>query len=560
MSDTITTTAVGADTPPPSSGKPVNYLNVSHTVSSWLFTKDHKRIAMLYLFSVSIFFAVGGLAAGIIRAELMFPRGSLLQSEGYNRMFTAHGAIMIFFFLLVAIPAVFGNFLIPLMIGARDLAFPRLNLLSWYLYMIAGVMGVTAMIFGGVDVGWTFYTPLSTLYSNSQVTLVILAAFLVGFSSIATAVNFIATIHKMRAPGMTWHRLPLYIWGHYATSLIIILGTPVVAMTLVLVVLERTFGIGFFSPELGGDPLLFQHMFWFYSHPAVYIMILPGFSVISEVVACFSRKRVFGYHFVAYSSMTIAGLGFFVWGHHLYVAGQSMYQGTVFSLLTLLVAVPSAVKVFNWAGTMYKGSVWLEAPMVYALGFLGLFINGGLTGIFCASMGTDIHISATYFIVAHFHYVMVGGAVMAFMAALHFWWPKMTGKMYPRGISKYNAILVFVGFNLTFFPQYIAGFLGMPRRYHYYPVEFQGWHIFSSLGAVILGISMFIPVVYLLQSFKRGEDAGPNPWGAKGLEWEFTTSPPSPHNFERIPVVTWEAYDYDAEAEEREIAMSRGNN
>ncbi|MCE9558157.1 MAG: cbb3-type cytochrome c oxidase subunit I [Armatimonadetes bacterium] len=544
-------TAVGAPQPDPNTPR-VNYLNVSHTLSSWLLTKDHKRIAMLYLFSISIFFAVGGAAAGMVRAELMFPRGSLLQSEGYNRMFTAHGVIMIFFFLLVAIPAVFGNFLIPLMIGARDLAFPRLNLLSWYLYMIAGTLGVTAMLFGGVDVGWTFYTPLSSMYSNGQVTIAILAAFLAGFSSIATAVNFIATIHKMRAPGMTWDKLPLYVWGHYATSVIIILGTPVVAMTLLLVVLERTFGIGFFSPELGGDPVLFQHMFWFYSHPAVYIMILPGFSVISEIIACFSRKKIFGYHFVAYSSMAIAGLGFLVWGHHMYVSSQSMYQGTVFSLLSFLVAIPSAVKVFNWCATMYKGSVWLASPMIYAISFLGLFVIGGLTGMYLAAMATDVHLTATYFIVAHFHYVMVGGTVTAFMGALHFWWPKMTGKMYPENIARYNALIVFIGFNLTFLPQFVAGYLGMPRRYHYYPAEYQPWMILSTTGSTVLGFGMIVPVFYLLWSLKKGKDAGPNPWGAKGLEWE-TESPPDPHNFHHIPVVTAPVYDYDAEAEEREL-------
>lgn len=559
MSTTIsnTSTAKGAPEPSPNE-KPVNYINVSHTLSSWLLTKDHKRIALLYLFSVSIFFAIGGLAAGMIRAELMFPRGSLLQSEGYNRMFTAHGAIMIFFFLLVAIPAILGNFLIPLMVGARDLAFPRLNLLSWYLYMLGGTFAVLGMIFGGVDVGWTFYTPLSSMYSNGQVTLVIMGAFIAGFSSIATAVNFIATIHKMRAPGLTWDRLPLFIWGHYATSVIIILGTPVVAMTLLLVVLERTFGIGFFSPELGGDPVLFQHMFWFYSHPAVYIMILPGFSIISEIIACFSRKRIFGYHFVAFSSMAIAALGFLVWGHHMYVAGQSMYQGTVFSLLSFLVAIPSAVKVFNWAATMYKGSVILEAPMIYALGFLGLFTVGGLTGLYLAAMAVDVHLTATYFIVAHFHYVMVGGTVLAFLGGIHFWWPKMTGKMYHRGIAKYNAVLVFIGFNITFLPQFVAGYLGMPRRYHYYPAEYQVWMVISSFGAAALGVSMIIPVFYLMHSWKKGEDAGPNPWGAKGLEWEHAASPPDPHNFLKTPIVTEEAYNYDAEGEERELAEANG--
>jgi cytochrome c oxidase subunit I len=558
MSDTIHDTRTGVGVPEPEpKGPKVNYLNVSHTIASWLLTKDHKRIAMMYLFTVSVFFGVGGLAAGMIRAELMFPRGSLLQSEGYNRMFTAHGVIMVFFFLLVAIPAIFGNFLVPLMIGARDLAFPRLNLLSYYLYVIGGSLGVAAMVFGGVDVGWTFYTPLSTMYSNGQVTLAIMGAFIAGFSSIATGVNFIATIHKMRAPGMTWWRLPLFIWAHYATSVIIILGTPVVAMTLLLVVLERTFGIGFFSPELGGDPVLFQHMFWFYSHPAVYIMIVPAFGVISEVISCFSRKKIFGYQFVAMSSMAIAGLGFLVWGHHMYVSSQSMYMGGVFSLLSFLVAIPSAVKVFNWAATMYKGSVWLASPMVYAIGFLGLFVIGGLTGLYLAAMATDVHLTATYFIVAHFHYVMVGGTVMAFLAAVHFWWPKMTGKMYNETLAKYNAVIVFIGFNLTFLPQFVAGYMGMPRRYHYYPADYQVWMVMSTAGSTVLGFGMLLPVIYLMKSWRSGAPAPANPWGARGLEWE-TDSPPDPHNFHHIPVITRDVYDYDAEAEERELEIARG--
>ncbi|MBL8087349.1 MAG: cbb3-type cytochrome c oxidase subunit I [Chthonomonas sp.] len=536
----------------------VNYLNVSHTLKSWLLTKDHKRIAMLYLISVTFFFFLGSLAASMVRIELTSPRGLLMASETYNKMFTAHGVIMIFFFLLVAIPAVFGNFLVPLMVGARDLAFPRLNLLSWYLFMIAGLFGLVAMMWGGVDTGWTFYTPLSSMYSNSQVTMVLVGAFIAGFSSIATAVNFIATIHKMRAPGMTWWRLPLFIWGHYATSLIILLGTPVVAITLLLVVLERTIHLGVFSPELGGDPVLFQHMFWFYSHPAVYIMILPAMGVISEIISCFSRSRIFGYRFVAMSSLGIAGLGFLVWGHHMFISSQSMYQGVFFSLVSFLVAVPSAIKVFNWSFTMIKGSIWLSAPMVYAIGFLGLFVIGGLTGLYLASLATDVHLTGTYFIVAHFHYVMVGGTVLAFLGALHFWWPKMTGRMYPETLAKYNAVVVFLGFNLTFFPQFIAGYMGMPRRYHYYyfNTDFQIWQIASTLGSSVLAVGFILPAFYLLKSLKSGKLAPPNPWGAKGLEWE-TDSPPDPHNFHEIPVITGDAYDYDAEADERVYERER---
>ncbi len=530
--------------------EPVNYLNVDHSIKSWLLTGDHKRIAILYLFSTLFFFFLGSVAASMIRLELTSPVGMILESETYNKVFTAHGVIMIFFFLVPAIPAVLGNFLVPLMIGARDLAFPRLNLLSWYLYIIAGALILTVLATGGVDTGWTFYTPYSSMYSNSQVTMSIIAVFLAGFSSIFTGINFIVTIHKMRAPGMTWFRLPLFVWAAYATSVVVILGTPVVAITLLLVVFERVFHLPIFNPELGGDPVLFQHLFWFYSHPAVYIMILPAFGVQSELIANFSRKRVFGYHFVAFSTLAISALGFVVWGHHMFISSESMYQSVVFSLISFLVAVPSAIKIFNWTATLYKGTIRLQAPMLYALGFMGLFTVGGLTGLFLASLGTDVHLTNTYFIVAHFHYVMVGGSITAFMGGLHYWWPKMTGKIYNDGIAKVNALLVFVGFNLTFFPQFIAGFVGMPRRYHYYYLipEVQAYHILSTAGASVLAISFVIPAVYLLQSLKSGPKASANPWGAHGLEWE-TQSPPITFNFTETPIVTDEVYDFDPVSE-----------
>jgi cytochrome c oxidase subunit 1 len=550
--------AITAHAPEAANPEERNYLNAKHTIASWLFTLDHKRIAILYLIAVSVFFFLGSLFASIVRVELTSPTGVFLESETFNRAFTAHGVIMIFFFLIPAIPAVLGNFLIPLMIGARDVAFPKLNLLSWYLYITGATLACIAMLTGGVDTGWTFYVPLSSMYSNTQVSLALTGVFIAGFSSIATGVNFIATIHKMRAPGMTWFRLPLFVWGHYATSIIIILGTPVIAITLLLVIAERTFNIGVFSPELGGDPVLFQHLFWFYSHPAVYIMVLPGMAVISEVISAFSRNRIFGYKFVAFSSLAIAALGFVVWGHHMYVAGQSMYQSIIFSLLSYLVAVPSAIKVFNWSLTMYKGHVTFTAPMVYALGFIGLFVLGGLTGLFLASLGTNIHLTGTYFVVAHFHYVMVGGAIMAYMAGIHFWFPKMFGRMYPETLAKYNAVLVFLGFNLTFFPQFILGYLGMPRRYHLYYLapEFQIWHIASSLGATVMAVTFLIPAIYLGWSLVYGPKAPPNPWGARGLEWEIG-SPPTTHNFASIPVVRREAYDYHSDGEPEEPERER---
>jgi cytochrome c oxidase subunit 1 len=520
-----------------------DYLSDGYGLKSWLLTRDHKRIALLYLVSITLFFVLGGVFALLIRLELLTPAGDLVSSETYNKLFTMHGLIMVFFFLIPSIPAVLGNFLIPLMIGARDLAFPRLNLLSWYIYVVGGIFTLTAAITGGVDTGWTFYTPYSSTYSNSHVVLTALGVFITGFSSILTGLNFVVTIHKMRAPGLTWFRLPLFVWAHYATSLIMILGTPVLAISIVLVFLERVFRIGIFDPKIGGDPLLFQHLFWFYSHPAVYIMILPSMGVVSEIITCFSRKRIFGYNFVAFSSVAIAVLGFLVWGHHMFVSGQSVAASVIFSALSFLVAIPSAIKVFNWTATLYRGSISFQTPMLYAFGFIGLFTMGGLTGLFLATLGLDIHVHDTYFIIAHFHYIMVGGAVMGYLGGIHFWWPKISGRLYPEWWGRVAAVLVFIGFNLTFFPQFILGYLGMPRRYHAYPEEFQVLNVMSTAGASILGVGYLLPLVYLTWSMRYGPRAGPNPFGAKGLEWE-TSSPPPTENFAVMPVVDEDAYAY----------------
>jgi cytochrome c oxidase subunit 1 len=521
----------------------LHFLNESYGVRSWLLTTDHKRVGLLYLISLTGAFFVGGFFAVMLRLELLTPAGDLLQAETYNKFFTMHGVIMVFFFLVPSIPAVLGNFILPLMIGARDVAFPRLNLLSWYLYVLGASFTTYAVVSGGVDTGWTFYTPYSTMSSTTQVMPTAIGIFIVGFSSILTGLNFVVTIHRMRAPGLTWFRLPLFVWSLYGTSLIQILATPVLAITIMLLAAERLLHVGIFDAALGGDPVLFQHLFWFYSHPAVYIMILPGMGVISEVVPCFARKRIFGYRYIAFSSIAIAVFGFLVWGHHLFVAGQSVYAAMVFSLLSYLVAIPSAVKVFNWTATLHKGTIEFRTPLLYALGFIGLFTIGGLTGLFLASLGMDVHVTDTYFVIAHFHYIMVGGMVMGYLGGVHYWWPKISGRMYPEGWGRLAALIIFIGFNLTFFPQFILGYLGMPRRYHAYPEEFQVLNVMSTAGASILGVGYLLPMIYLLWSLRYGEPAGDNPWGATGLEWQ-TPSPPPRDNFERAPVVTAEPYAY----------------
>ncbi len=538
----MSTTVAGPLAGPRAGGE--NYLNAELTIRSWLLTTDHKRIALLFFASITLFFFIGGSAASLIRLQLLSPSGGLVQPEIYNRLFTMHGIVMVWFFLIPSIPTTLGNFLVPMMIGARDLAFPRLNLLSWYIFSLSGLLALYFILAGGVDTGWTFYTPYSSMFSNGYVIPAAMAVFVNGFSSILTGLNFIVTIHRLRAPGMTWFRLPLFIWSIYATSLILVLATPVLAITLGLLSAERWLRVGFFDPALGGDPLLFQHMFWFYSHPAVYIMILPGMGVVSEVISCFARKRVFGYTGMAYALLAIAVVGFFVWGHHMFVSGMSIYAGVVFSFMSFIVAVPSAIKVFNWVATLHKGFISFDAPMLYALGFIGLFTTGGVTGLVVANLAADVHLHDTYFVIAHFHFIMVGGMVSAYFAGLHYWWPKMTGRLYSRWIAIIAALLTFFGFNLTFFPQFVLGYLGMPRRYYTYPPELQVWNVLSSAGASILAVAYALPLFYLGWSLFRGERAGANPWDATGLEW-LTTSPPPKYNFARTPVVVREPYAYE---------------
>ncbi|MCC6661245.1 MAG: cytochrome c oxidase subunit I [Phycisphaerales bacterium] len=533
----------------PAAVRQESYLAEGRTIRSWLLSVDHKRIAILYLVAITGLFVIGGFAAMLIRVHLLTPQGALVSKEEYNRLFTLHGTTMVWFFLIPSIPTVLGNFLLPLMVGARDLAFPRLNLASWYVFVAGGCVAMAAMFAGGVDTGWTFYTPYSTRFASPAVVLLLLGIFIAGFSSIFTGLNFIVTTHTMRVPGLTWLRLPLFVWSLYATSLVLVLATPVLAIVLVLLGVERLWGVGIFDPALGGDPVLFQHLFWFYSHPAVYIMILPGMGVVSEIIPCFARRPIFGYRFVAMSSLAIAVLSFLVWGHHMFVSGQSIYASMAFSILSFLVAVPSAIKVFNWTFTLRKGTIRLRTPMLYALGFVGLFTIGGLTGLFVASLPVDVHVHDTYFIIAHFHYIMVGGAVMAYLGGMHFWWPKISGRMYPEGWGVFSAVLMFIGFNLTFFPQFILGYEGMPRRYATYPAEFQVLNVLSTAGASILGVAYVAPLVYFLWSLRSPPTAAPNPWGARGLEWQ-TTSPPPPENFVAPPIVADTPYDYDHPAPE----------
>jgi cytochrome c oxidase subunit I len=529
-----------------------SYLTDEKSIWSWLLTTDHKRIALLYFASITGFFFLGGAAAALMRLNLMSPTGLIVGHETYNRLFTMHGVVMVWFFLVPAIPVTLGNFVTPLMLGARDLAFPRLNLTSWYLFMAGGFVALFGLLAGGVDTGWTFYTPLSTSYAKGYVTVVCCGIILSGYSSIATGLNFIVTIHKLRPPGMGWYRLPLFLWSLYATSVIYVLATPVLAMVMILILFERIFHVGVFDPALGGDPLLFQHLFWFYSHPAVYIMILPGFGVVSEVITAFSGKSVFGYKFIAWSSVAIAVISFFVWGHHMFVAGTSLYSSIAFSLLSFMVSVPSAIKVFNWLATLHKGFIRFDAPMLYILGFLGLFTVGGLTGLFVASLGADVHLHDTYFVVAHFHYIMVGAMVSAFFGGLHYWWPKITGRMYPEIWGQVAATMIFFGFNLTFFPQYILGYEGMPRRYATYPPEYQVLNVLSSFGAVMLAVAYIMPLLYFAWSIFRGAKAPSNPWGATGLEWQ-TPSPPRTENFSSTPVVTSPPYYYPKPEERQHV-------
>ena len=529
-----------------------NYLNAQKGLWSWLTTLDHKRIGILYFISVMTFFLMGGIAALLLRGELFAynavdaagkATGQLLPSaDAYNQILTYHGAIMVFMVIIPGIPAILGNFFLPLQIGAKDVAFPKLNLASWYCLMAGATLAMLTMLSTKVDTGWTFYTPYS-IRSGTAVTTMVLAAFITGMSSILTGLNFIVTVHKLRCKGMTMWRMPLFVWALYSTAIIQVLATPILAITLLLLAMERTFGVGIFDPKLGGDPVLFQHFFWFYSHPAVYIMILPAMGVISELITTFSKKTIFGYTAIAYSSLGIAAVSFFVWGHHMFVSGQSELAGIVFSFLTMLVGVPTAIKMFNWVATMYKGSISFASPMLFALGFLFLFAIGGVTGIMLAVLPVDVHFHDTYFVVAHFHYVMVGGTLMAIMGGFYYWYPKMFGKMFSETLARLSWVFIFIGFNVTFFPQFILGAMGMPRRYFNYIPAYEPLNRISTMGSWMIALGFLIALYTIISGLINGEKAPKNPWGSKTLEWE-AESPPIAHNFEHEPSVNAGPYEY----------------
>ena len=519
-----------------------DYLNCSKGFWSWAGTLDHKRIGIMYLVGVGIAFLCGGLFALLVRLHLWEPEGMLFSNVDYNKIFTLHGAFMVFLFVIPAIPGSIGNMVLPLMVGAKDVALPRLNLLSFYLWLSGAVLATLAIILGGFDTGWTFYAPYS-IYTDQAVVTIGLAVFILGFSSIFTGLNFIVTVHKLRAPGMTWFRLPLFVWALYATSILQVLATPVLGITVLLVAFERLYNIGIFDPRLGGDPVLFEHFFWFYSHPAVYIMVLPAFGIVSELVSVHSRKPLFGYKLIAFSSLAIAIISFLVWGHHMFTSGQSTYAMFAFSFLTFFVAIPTAIKEFSWVATVWKGSVALNSPMLYTLAFLVIFAIGGLTGVILGSLNVDLHLHDTYFVVAHFHYVMMGSIALAFFAGLHHWWPKMFGKMYNEGLAKLACLIIFVGFNLTFLPQFIMGSRGMPRRYATYVPEYAPYHQASTIGALILGAGVTLMVYYLVASLFTGKKAKENQWGGVTLDWHTPTPPPH-LNFDHEPKVIHEVYDY----------------
>jgi cytochrome c oxidase subunit 1 len=523
-------------------GVTLNYLNAERGIRSWLVTLDHKRIGILFFIATAIALMLGGVFALLLRLELMVPGQAFLTATDYNRLFTHHGVVMVFLFMVPVIPTVFGNFFLPMMLGAPDVAFPRLNLASFYVYLAGAVILLTSLLAGGVDTGWTFYAPYSTT-SSQAVAIAATGVFVVGLSSILTGINFIVTIHTLRAKNLRWLRMPLFVWAIYATAIIQVLATPVLGMSLLLVAVDHAWQLGIFDPRMGGDPLLFQHLFWFYSHPAVYIMILPAMGVVSEVVCTFSHNRPASYLAIALSSLGIAFIGFLTWGHHMFVAGLSMFTVGAFGILSMMVAIFSAIKVFTWTATLRRGRIRFNTPMLYFFGFMFLFVFGGMTGVAVATSSLDMHWHDTYFVVAHFHFIMVGGTLTMYLAAIHYWFPKMFGRMYSERWGLVGAAGVILGFIFTFTPQFLLGNAGMPRRYFSYPAEYQWLNVMSTAGASILAMGLLVTVGYLGYALFRGPRAERNPWSARGYEWLAPTPPPV-HNFEEPLEITRGPYDY----------------
>ena len=513
-------------------------------ILGWLLSTNHKRIGILYLAAIITAFLAGAVLGVLMRLELLTPGGDIMQPQTFNTLFTLHGITMIFLVVIPAVPAIFGNFFLPILIGAQDMAFPRLNLTSWYLYIAGATLALVSLFTGGgpVDTGWTFYVPYS-LRSTVNVPLAVFGVFVLGLSSILTGINMVTTTHQMRAPGMKWTRLPLSVWAFYATAWVLILATPVIGITLVLIIMERLFGLGIFDPARGGDPILYQHLFWIYSHPAVYIMILPAMGVVTDIFPVFARKNVFGYKAIAFSSLAIASVGSLVWGHHMFVSGEADLANIIFSFFTFLVAVPSAVKVFNWISTLYKGSIDPAPPLLYALCFVLFFTIGGISGLTQGALGANVHIHDTYFVVAHIHYIVFGGTGFGMFAALHYWFPKMFGRMYNQKNASMACLVLFLGFNLLYFPMYILGWQGMPRRYFDYLPRYAGLQALSTVGSWILFAGLLFMFTNLILGLFRGARAEANPWGGATLEWQIP-SPPGAENFEHVPTVTRGPYDF----------------